>query len=493
MADARKRAANRSKRELERQNVELEIVVAELRTENAAVRAENAALHARIEELERRVNRDSRNSSQPPSSDPPKSRAERRREAREKAKELSRRKRGGQAGHEGSHRELAPSEEVSQVFEHLPERCTCGQRFDGTETQVGNPVTHQQWELPRIQPLIFEHRRLRLLCPGCGKERLAALAAGVTPSAFGPALEAHIATLAGVYRLSRRQTAEVVRSIFRIPISVGAVDAVIMRMSAVLADPWEALRGAIRQAEVLHADETSWLRAGQGEWLWVAASALCACYRIDPHRSQQAAKDLIGEDFGGFLVSDRYAAYHFLDVLQQQLCFAHVIRQMIEVSERDGAAGKLGEALVESMRGVIAIHRRYLEEGRDLAWLKHKLSPLRRQIKGLLERGARGHHERTAGFCAGLLEEYEALWTFCESGDAEVPPTNNAAERALRHAVIMRKVQLGTRSEAGNRWVERILSVRETMRLQDRSVIDYLVSAATAAHHGRPAPSPLPP
>ena len=185
----------------------------------------------------------------------------------------------------------------------------------------------------------------------------------------------------------RRQVAEVIREIFHIEISLGAVDAVIMRMSAVLADPWQALKDAVHEAEFLHADETSWLKAGRGQWLWVAATALLACYRIDPHRSQAAAKELIGEDFGGFLVSDRYAAYHFLDVLQQQLCYAHLIR----------------------------------------------------------------------------------------------------------HAVIMRKVQLGTQSEEGNRWVERILSIRETMRLQDRSVLDYLIQAATASHHRRPVPSPPPP
>ena len=266
-----------------------------------------------------------------------------------------------------------------------------------------------------------------------------------------------------------------------------------MRMSAVLADPWQALKDAVRESEVLHADETSWLKAGQGQWLWVAATALLACYRIDPHRSQAAAKELIGEDFGGFLISDRYAAYHFLDVLQQQLCYAHLIRQAIEVSERSGAPGKLGKKLVCCLREVIAVHRRYLQEGHDIAWLKQTLIPLRSEIQGLLEQGERGRHARTARFCSGLLDEYDALWTFCDVKDLQIPLTNNAGERALRHAVIMRKVQLGTQSEEGNRWVERILSIRETMRLQDRSVLDYLIQAATASHHRRPVPSPLPP
>jgi len=101
-------------------------------------------------------------------------------------------------------------------------------------------------------------------------------------------------------------------------------------------------------------------------------------------------------------------------------------------------------------------------------------------IEQLLEQGARGRHERTANFCQGLLEEYDALWTFCDVENLQIPLTNNAAERALRHAVLMRRIQGGTQSEQGNRWVERILSVRETLRLQDRSVLDYLIRAATA-------------
>lgn len=449
-------------------------------------------LEERIEELERRVNRDSRNSSQPPSQDPPKSRAERRREARAKLKELSKRKPGGQPGHEGKHRQMAPIEQVDQRTRHLPEACSCGHRFAGSEERVGEPLVHQQWELPPVRPLVFQYELLRLRCPCCGRPRLADLPAGVSWSAFAARLEAHIATLAGVYRLSRRQVREVVQEVFNIPISVGAVDAAIMRMSVILRDPWERLREYIQQAQLVHADETSWRLSGAQQYLWLASTALAACFRIDPRRSTAAAKELLGEEFGGFVVTDRYVGYHFLDVLQQQLCWCHCIRQLVEISERHGTPGKLGRKLVKAAREVIKIHRRYLEDGHDLDWLREQLAPLRERIQALLEQGARGRHQRTANFCAGLLEEYEALWTFCDVTDIAIPLTNNAAERALRHAVLMRRIQGGTQSQQGNRWVERILSVRETLRLQDRTVLDYLIRAATAAHHGQSAPSILP-
>lgn len=141
----------------------------------------------------------------------------------------------------------------------------------------------------------------------------------------------------------------------------------------------------------------------------------------------------MGEDFGSFIITDRYVGYHWLDVLQQQLCWAHAIRQFTELSERQGAPGKLGRKLLAAAREVFAAHRAYLQDDRDLAWLKAELDPCRDRIEQLLKQGARGRHPKTARFCDGLLDEYVALWTFCEVPG--IDPTNNAAERALRHAV----------------------------------------------------------
>ncbi len=450
-----------------------------------------AQMRAEIDELKRSANRSSRNSSSSPSSDPPKSRAERRRAARE-AYKRSMRKSGAQPGHEGRTREIVSSERVDRSFEHLPERCGCGHLFGGGEQRLGDPVVHQQYELPPpVRPLIFEHARVRLACPSCGRAVLACLP-GPALCGYGPRLQAHIAMLAGVYRLSREQVRQIVTEVFGIPASKGTIDNTIMRVSAILADPWMELKDAIRQAEAVHLDETTWRLAGATQWLWVAASALLACYRIDPSRSQQAAKELIGEDFGGFAITDRYAGYHFLDILQQQLCWLHVLRQLREISERDGATGRRGQQLVTLARQVIATHREYIEHDHSPRWLAEELSPLRERIHTLLEQCASGRHQRTANFAAGLLCEYQALWTFADVPDAHLDPSNNAAERAVRHAVLMRRLQGGTQADQGSRWVERIQSVRETCRLQDRRILDWLVNAATAAHNGQPIPTLLP-
>jgi transposase len=476
-------------------------LVVGLLAESAELRAEVRRLRERLDELERLQKRDSRNSSKAPSSDPPLTRQQRRQLARERAKKSVQRERkqGAQPGHEGSAREPAEPEQLTAgPMDCLPERCGCGHRFTGGERRVGAPVAHQQWDLPVVVPELREWRRVRLACPGCGKPCLAGLPAGVSLSAFGPRLHAHVAVLAGVCRLSREKIAELVEQAYGITVSVGAVDNMLRRVSRVLHDPWRELHAAIQVAEAVHADETTWLTKGDPCWLWTATTAALVCYRIDPRRTQEAAKRLLGEHFGGFVISDRYVGYHWLDVLQQQLCWAHLIRQLTELSERPGASGGLGTRLLDLAGQVFAIHRANADAltGADrpdapaLVTLRRQLAPLRERFRALLDEGASGAHAKTQRFCTGLLEEYEALWTFCDVPG--IDPTNNDGERAMRHPVCLRKISGGTQSQRGNRWIERILSVNETCRRQRRSLAQYLLDAITASLHQRPIPTLVP-
>ena len=467
--------------------------------------AEVARLRERVEELEREQNRTSRNSSVAPSTDPPLTRQQRRQLARERAKkQLERerrapRKQGGQPGHRGASRPPAEPEQMTGApVECLPGRCGCGHEFDGAEQRLGEPVCHQQWELPRIVPDVREWRRLRLECPDCGKPALAALPDGVSVSAFGPRLHAHVAVLAGVHRLSREKIACLVGEAYGIELSTGAVDTILRRVSRVLHDPWRELHEAIKLAEAVHADETTWLCKRDPCWLWTATTAALVCYRIDPRRTQEAAKRLLGENFGGFLISDRYVGYHWLDVLQQQLCWAHAARQLTELSERDGAPGKLGSKLLALAGDIFRIHREHAPRLADadhpehpaLLALREQLNPLRASFKALLEQGTRSRHGKTARFCAGLLEEEPALWTFTEIPG--ISPTNNDAEQAIRGPVILRRISGGTQSERGNRWIERILSTIETCRRQRRSAHAYIADAIDASLHDRPVPTLVP-
>jgi transposase len=459
----------------------------------------------RVEELERQLNRTSRNSSVAPSSDPPLTRQQRRALARERAKKQlqregrERREQGAQPGHEGSCRRPAePDELTGGPVDCLPGVCGCGHRFTGGEQRVGEPIAYQQWDLPLIVPEVREWHRHRLACPGCGRAALAELPAGVSVSAFGPRLHAHVAVLAGVHRLSREKISELLREQYAVTVSTGAVDGILRRVSRVLHDPWRELHAAIKTAEAVHADETTWLCRNDACWLWTATTALLVCYRIDPRRTQQAAKRLLGEDFGGFITSDRYAGYHWLDVLQQQLCWSHLVRQLTSLSERTGPPGKLGTGLLTVAAGVFTCHREHTAalaaadrpEHPALIALREQLEPLRKQFRELLEQGAKGTHPKTARFCAGILEEYEALWTFCDVPG--VTMTNNDAERALRGPVILRRISGGSQSERGNRWIERIFSTTETCRRQGRSAHQYLHDAINASLHGRPIPTLVP-
>lgn len=457
------------------------------------------ALRGEVEELKRQLGRDSRNSSRPPSADPPVTRQQRRKLAREKAKQdLAKRRQGAQPGHEGASRQPAEPERLTAgPIDVAPLRCACGHCFTGAERQVGEPEVHQQWDLPPIVPEIVERRLLRLACPVCGTATLAELPDGVLRSSFGIRLHAAIALLAGALRASRTLIAQHVSRVLGIEISAGGVDAAIRRVSLVLHDPWRELDEAIKRAEVVYADETTWLTKADPCLLWVAASTAIVCFRIDPRRTQEAARKLLGADFGGFVVSDRYVGYHWLDVLQQQLCWSHLVRQLRSLSERDGAPGKLGARLLAVAGDVFKAHRAHADAHRaehpdapELVALREHLKPLRERFRVLLEDGKASADTKTSRFCAGLLEEYDALWTFCDVPG--VDPTNNEAERQLRHAVIMRRISGGSQSQRGNRWTERILSVIATCRKQDIPVYQYLVDAISAFTHKRPIPTLVP-
>jgi transposase len=162
----------------------------------------NRRLELRVADLERQLNRTSRNSSLPPSLDPPSS-------PPRPQKPQSGRRPGGQPGHEGKNRSLFPLERVDEVVDHWPKHCPrCHHRFSEAERiDAATPQRHQVSELPPIAVTLTEHRLHRLRCPECAHETRATLPADVTPGAFGPRLQAAVVTLAVRNRVSRRDTA----------------------------------------------------------------------------------------------------------------------------------------------------------------------------------------------------------------------------------------------------------------------------------------------
>lgn len=441
-----------------------------------------ARLEARIERLEERLRENSQNSSCPPSQDPP--------GARRRERSPTGRPPGGQPGHEGTTRKLVCDSELDRIVDHWPESCSgCGHLFgSGERAAAAGPHRHQVFELPEIAVEITEHRGHRVRCARCGAETRAALPEQVPRSAFGPRLQAAIALLSVRNRVSRRDVSELSGELFGCPISVGSVDALCQRTSSALAAPYGELRAQVKDAPVVCVDETGWRQAGERRTLWGAFSERHAAFHIAADRHERELPELIGERFAGIVSSDRWWAYDRLDPARRQVCWAHLVRDFRRHAEGLSHQQRFGERGLEICRELFAAWDRFADDG-DRERLAREIAPLKRRLRTLLERATTKstHNRRIRTFARNLLKLWPALWTFAELD--QVHPTNNAAERGLRGAVIYRKVSLGSQSDPGARFAERMLSASQTCRLQRRSLFTFLIDALTAAPRGSPAPS----
>jgi len=436
-------------------------------------------LEARVEKLERELKKSSRNSSRPPSSDPPGSPP--------RSKDASGKRRGAQPDHEGHGRELLPAWAVDQVIEHWPERCGCGHLFSERErTSVGEPARFQVEELPPITVKVVEHRCPRLRCPECGARTRGELPTEVAKSSFGPRLQAAVATVSVRNRVSRSDAVELCEELFGARISSGTVDAILARASDALGEPHEDLLARVRQAKALNVDETGWRTAGERRALWGAFTGRHAFFQVAPDRHEDHAKGLLA-DTGAVVTSDRWWAYTHLPLRRRQLCWAHLRRDFKAHAEGLAAEKEFGEAGLELCERVFWAWEVFCHT-RDRRELKRTVRSLQRTYKPTIRSFAakRARNKRCRGMARNLLKVWPALWTFAAHKGVE--PTNNHAERALRSAVIYRKLSLGSQSEGGELRTSRLLSAHTTCRLQRRSLFAYLTDAIAAHARGDPAP-----
>lgn len=462
-------------------------VLLALSAQNARLEAQVGQLTARvarqderIAQLERQVKRSSGNSSQPPSADPPSVPPRR-------GKDPSGHKPGGQAGHEGKGRELLATSAVDEVIVHWPTRCGCGHVFaEGELVAVGKPVRHQVEELPQLAVRVTEHQCPRVRCPACGKRERAALPADVAASAFGPRFHAAVAVLSVRNRVSRRDVVECCEQLFGARISAGTVDAILTRVADALAEPDADLLERVRAARALNMDETGWRTAGDRRALWGAFSARHAVLRVRDGRHEDHAKQLLANTIA-IVTSDRWWAYTHLPVKRRQICWAHLQRDFKAHTEGLAAEKAFGEAGLQVCEELFWSWEIY-QHTRDRNELKRRVRALRREFKPILRTyaGKAPRYKYCRGMARNLLKIWPALWTFADHKGIE--PTNNHAERALRGAVIYRKLSLGTQSTDGERRIERLLSVHTTCRLQRRPLHDYLVAAFSAHSRGDPVP-----
>lgn len=447
-----------------------------------AVDAYLLAVEARVTALEARLGQSSQNSSRPPSSDPPGAPPRSKRQTRRE------RKRGGQPGHVGHHRALKAVAEVDTVVEHRPTRCPgCQTALPSDASVAGEPLRQQVWELPPLSPTVTEHQYHVVGCPTCQRRVRAERPADVPSGAFGPRLVSLVALLNGRYRLSKREVGDLLAEVFEVPISDGSVVSACDQVSAALEAPYAEAQRVVEAAAHAHVDETGWKQAGQRCWLWVAVTTLVTLFRLATTRRRAELTGLLGDAYQGRVTSDRFSAYAGLSVARRQVCWAHLKRDLTALSQAPSRTGAWGERTLAVEAQVFALWHRFKRGEIDRVSLLVQMQPLRDHFTALLTEGLDLPWYKARGWCAELLKLEPALWTFISVPGVE--PTNNAAERALRPAVLWRKGSFGSDSQGGLHFVERILTVTATCRQRSRPLLPFLTDALTAHWTGQAAPS----
>jgi transposase len=458
-----------------------------------ALQAEIVLLKAENATLREQVSRNSGNSSQPPSTD--------------KGFKVSRKgksggSRGGQAGHPGHERLLYETADCLEVIEHYPERCpVCGMGLRGADPA---PYRHQVVELPPLLPEVVEHRFHALVCPACEALTRAASATIVSQGGYGPRLRGIVVLLSAQAHQSHAQVVRLLDELFGVSLSTGMVAKLRRQFTTAAAPIMASALTYVRQQSALGMDETGW-RQGNSDgqngantkgWLWVMTTAWVSYFQVRLSRSQAVTQELLGQDYVGRVGSDRAGAYNALPLDQRQICLAHLNRDFTAMAERSGVSAEIGQALLDMTHDVFALWYDFRTGMIGRAGLREQLWPLRQDLKQVLREaisfGTKGKTplDKTARTCAQILRVEPAIWTFAEHPGVE--PTNNAAERAIRPAVLWRKVCLGAQSQAGAEFVAAALTLIMSLQSQDRSILDYLTDVFDAHSRRLPMPSLLP-
>jgi|SRR6267378_4114451 len=441
-------------------------------------------LREELRQLKAQLGRNASNSSLPPSANPPQAPAP-------VQKPRSGRKPGGQPGHPPHLKQLLPRERITRTERFVPTHCRHCHTPLPTEAgpEDPEPTRFQVADLPPVRAEIIEYQGHSRLCPGCGTLTMHAIPAELCRHSIGPGLAAATAYLAGCHQVSKRGLEEIVETLFDVPVALGTIANLEQEMSQALASAHAEAVQAVQEAPVKHADETGWKKHGKKCWLWVAATTQVAAFVLHAGRGLAGLAVLLGDAIGGIVVSDRWCAYRHLPVYRRQLCWAHLRRDFQGLIDLGGKAKKIGLELDLFAEDVFHCWYRVRDGTLSRGSLRTYIDGQRPWLRDLLARGSVSGCAKTAALCGQLLELEPALWTFVRREGVE--PTNNHGERVLRKAVLWRKKSFGCVSEGGCRFVERILTVVQTLRLQGRQVWQFLHQSLAAQRCHQPSPTLL--
>jgi transposase len=379
-----------------------------------------------------------------------------------------------------------PEGEVDQIEKHHPpKRCDCG----GCIKVTGDYRRHQVHELPQVKAIVTEHQLHAGICVRCQVTHWAELPVGVPRGMLGPVAMAKIGTLTGDYKMSKRNVTFLFDDFYGLHISTGTVSNAEKIVSAALEKSVEEAKAFVPQQDYINGDETSHTECGKKMWTWVFIASLVAVFIIRASRGAQVVKDFLGEGFKGILSTDRWSAYMWLAVIFRQLCWAHLKRDFLKISERSGKSGRIGEELLACTQKMFHYWRKVKEGTLSRKSFKKLMIPIQASVETLLIRGTTCGNKSTMGTCKQILKLRAALWTFIEREGIE--PTNNLAEQILRRIVIWRKTSFGTQSREGTLYLERIMTTVATCKLQKRNVLNFVTDAIRAHLCGTKPPSLL--
>ncbi|MCI0700807.1 MAG: IS66 family transposase [Planctomycetia bacterium] len=422
--------------------------------------------------MKARLNNDSTNSSLPSSTHPHAKPAP--------PKPKSKKRRGGQHGHPKAQRTLIPTDQCQAIVPCIPSQCRrCGQTLRGTDSQ---PLRHQVWELPEIQPVVTEYQQHQLKCD-CGCSTCGVLPEGAPTGQAGPRLTAFAGLLMACFRQSKRRAAQFLSTILNQPASAAWMVLLQNRCADAVQPAHDELATKLAQQSILHIDESPTKEGSSKAWIWTFVADSFTVFACRNNRRADILDELLGENFAGVIHCDRAKMYWQFG--QLQWCWAHLQRDFQALLDHPcPVRQQLGHLLMPPTKKLFTLWKRVRDGTLSRVEFVRRMQAVKFGINRLLLWGYL--RSPTTSFCRELLRHCSNLWTFLSVDGVE--PTNNAAERALRHAVIWRKLSFGTQSASGSRFVERMLTVIETCRRAGRNVFAWLTQTVRAHFHREAAP-----
>lgn len=431
-------------------------------------------LTTRVNELEAQVNKNSKNSHKPPSSDGLKRQPAQPRQPGQRPK-------GGQPGHKGHSLVMHPSPDHLEYY-GATGHCDCGLPLTAALVERGE--RRQQWDIPKPQIVVTEHRQLICMC-GCGRVHKGEFPASLPPYiSYGARLKAYTVGLVQGHFISLSRASEIVSDQYGVKPSDGSVQHWIGQASENLATTYTAIQDTISSSDVANFDESGIRAQGKTQWLHVAATPEAVYYTAHARRGVDAMTAAgILPVFQGVAVHDHWKPYFRFEQVVHSLCGAHLLRELNYFDEtlKHQWPAQLKQVLIDAKTAVtqakdaqqtsLSSEQMAELEQRYDQWVNHGLLIFPEQPKTSPKQG-KAKQDPARNLLCRLRDFKDSVLRFIQRFD--VPFDNNLAERAVRPVKVKLKVAGGFRAMGGAEAFCVIRSVWETDKLHRRNPFESL-------------------